>query len=266
MTTPMAEDTPLMRARNSYQGNDVEHQGDATFEEVQDTNSARSSKSRLLVAMALLAGFAVAGFSGGLRAGTAQAWGWEGMMPSKHHHHHDGAGGNSTLADYTGPGAYEVKMAAMEQTEAVSEQKIAAVRAEEAKAISKAKAELQAEEAQEATKLLAELSTEVKTMEAEKYSEYQVAAKNLTTTVTTSLNATLKELQAEEDKLVESIETLLKQAKQTKELHAQEQELEVETSMLRSKETGELDAINGVGGGEGHGDEGLQAGGDELYR
>lgn len=73
MSKPAAEDTPLIGTSSPYQGEDVERQNDAAFEEVEDVEQAgRIPRSRLLLtAMGVLALTAVVGFQRGLSAGTA---------------------------------------------------------------------------------------------------------------------------------------------------------------------------------------------------
>eukprot|EP00558_Chaetoceros_sp_UNC1202_P000926 CAMPEP_0197259574 /NCGR_PEP_ID=MMETSP1429-20130617/83580_1 /TAXON_ID=49237 /ORGANISM="Chaetoceros sp., Strain UNC1202" /LENGTH=562 /DNA_ID=CAMNT_0042723783 /DNA_START=36 /DNA_END=1724 /DNA_ORIENTATION=+ len=71
MTRPAAEDTPLMATLSPSQGCNVEHHGDTASDEVQDIGHTRLSKFRILLAMALVAGAAVAGFTRGLTVETA---------------------------------------------------------------------------------------------------------------------------------------------------------------------------------------------------
>jgi len=69
---PVTEDTPLTGPR-SYQSIDVEHQvEDAAVEQITETGRFRSTKSRLLLAVTLVAGMAMmAGFSSGMKPGAA---------------------------------------------------------------------------------------------------------------------------------------------------------------------------------------------------
>mmetsp|Transcript_11822 Transcript_11822/g.17249 ORF Transcript_11822/g.17249 Transcript_11822/m.17249 type:complete len:236 (+) Transcript_11822:96-803(+) len=229
MTTPMAEDTPLMRARNSYQGNDVEHQGDATFEEVQDTNSARSSKSRLLVAMALLAGFAVAGFSGGLRAGTAQAWGWDGMMPSEHHHHQK----HSTKAPVNAT-------ALIKQGEAKAEQDLIDLQAEEAKLKQDEASQLQSGKSGIESGLQAALDKAEKEMEKEKATEQAREEAALENKLVKTLKVEIAELEAEKEAVKENEASLKVQEEEESALEAKYNQLHAKQSVLRTKEESDV--------------------------
>lgn len=64
----VSEDTPL--TGRPYQGVDVEHQDDSTFQEVQDIGRFRPTKTRVLLGLVLVAVVAVVGYSKGLRAET----------------------------------------------------------------------------------------------------------------------------------------------------------------------------------------------------
>mmetsp|Transcript_17513 Transcript_17513/g.25561 ORF Transcript_17513/g.25561 Transcript_17513/m.25561 type:complete len:131 (+) Transcript_17513:136-528(+) len=79
---PVTEDTPLTGPR-SYQSIDVEHQGeDAAVEQITETGRFRSTKSRLLLAVTLVAGMAMmAGFSSGMKPGAASMFNYYAAPP-----------------------------------------------------------------------------------------------------------------------------------------------------------------------------------------